>query len=395
MTEVPATQTPSRDTLAAYVHDAYELEKKIYAMEELRKELISNRGKFEKKIRNCLPSPPQRPDKLFEQQPEHIITEKEEEEIIQRIVVAHERKMPKKIKFFSYVFEGWKFLDFSGFDSDQIIGGIILLPFILIYAICLSVFRFLYYPIAAKKQKNKIAYSKNELKKEIQEKREVICKKNKKAEEYNLILPKINAPIKVANEQRLQSYERLKEEFRIKENKAWEQIKLQQKDYQNQIDMISDTIVYLQENRRKLYALDILAPDYCELKHLHYIDHYFKNKLVDTIKEAVIMYRQEAFQEMVGLTLGNILASINTLTGEVRQLGIALQRIHMEVANISQEVFQIRTLQEDIAAATQELAEASYAAAKETRAQRYATEALRESNARLEFYEQQRYYGYL
>ena len=79
MTDVPAAQAPSRDILAAYVHDAYELEKKIYAMEELEKKLKAGQKKYEENEFAAIPAGELLLHPLKEELKPMKITSKEEE----------------------------------------------------------------------------------------------------------------------------------------------------------------------------------------------------------------------------------------------------------------------------------------------------------------------------
>lgn len=222
---------------------------------------------------------------------------------------------------------------------------------------------------------------------------------NKAKREYNKKVSYENEQIRNFNNQLITNHQLILAQYEIDYKKAYNKYQLNCTAYQAQIDSASKSLEELKGIRDKMYALDILPPDYCELKHLHYFEHYFRNRLVDNITDAVIMYRQEAFQEMVGLSLGNILASINSLTGEVRLLGMSLQKIQTEVGVISSEVFRGNLIQEKLLDTVQEGFDSMQFSAdslmEETRAQRYATEAIKESTSRLAWYEQQRYYGYM
>ena len=405
MSDIPATKAPKRDTLAAYVHDAYELEKKIYAMEELEKELKGEQKEYEEKEFSYIPTEaPQLHPLKEEVKPMPIITKEEENNKIAGMKTC--AKWDVVVDFF------WNFdFDWVGciWDIGLPLAGVLfsavvelwfIFPAIValaigVLALCLiitiiSVVVYLLFgiPINLVVGICDSMTRKRNLSKDIDAYQQEVQHKNAQAATHNENLQLTNQRIAQENEAIMQQNQARLEQFEAQKAQAIVVYEAKCNAYQAQIDTVITTIAQLKETRRKMYALDVLAPDYCELKHLHYIDHYFTNKLVDTIREAVILYRQEAFQEMVSMTLSNILSNISALTGEVRQLGMTLQKIHTEVANISQEAFQIRLLHEDMLAATE-------SAAEETRAQRYATDALRESNERLEWYERQRYYGYL
>jgi len=123
-------------------------------------------------------------------------------------------------------------------------------------------------------------------------------------------------------------------------------------------------------NLQKIYDLNIIPPDYRKIDCMLIINDYFRNDLVDTIREAILMYRDQIFKKEIVSGIMNINASLSSISMTMQNISRTLKDIANQVDYMSLDMSK---MQNDF-----ELT-------------RYATESINESNSKLAYYEDLRY----
>ena len=152
--------------------------------------------------------------------------------------------------------------------------------------------------------------------------------------------------------------------------------------YTQQIQAIERHLQALTETRAKLYAFDIVPEEYRALDCLLYLHQVFKIELADNMKDAVRIYEQKIFSGDVIKGIQHIYAKLDDLSGQMPFVTMVLENVTEKVKELCQELCDV--VQTDPTSTTEE-----------TKLNRYATQALQESNERLAWYEEQRRLGLL
>ena len=152
--------------------------------------------------------------------------------------------------------------------------------------------------------------------------------------------------------------------------------------YTQQIQAIERHLQALTETRAKLYAFDIVPEEYRALDCLLYLHQVFKIELADNMKDAVRIYEQKIFSGDVIKGIEHIYAKLDDLSGQMPFVTMVLENVTEKVKELCQELCDV--VQTDPTSTTEE-----------TKLNRYATQALQESNERLAWYEEQRRLGLL
>lgn len=162
----------------------------------------------------------------------------------------------------------------------------------------------------------------------------------------------------------------------------------------------------IQKQKEKLYALNIIPPDYRTFDCALELDHIFRNDLADTMRQAILIYDERVFRGEIIKGIENIYNMLGNLAATMSNIESVLRDIKSDVHTMSNDVFNISHNME-ILARTQEkmldeTIDANRAAANkqqeliaETRATRYAANAVQESNRKYEWYMDQHIKGYL
>ena len=120
----------------------------------------------------------------------------------------------------------------------------------------------------------------------------------------------------------------------------------------------------LSHNLDEYYRPNIIPPDYRNLSCLMLIDYVFRNDQADTMREATLLCDQRIRHE-------ETLAALQELSETMRSIGVALNHIRQDIRDISYDMSTLVNNQELLI--------------EETKASRYAAEAVQHSAHRLEW----------
>lgn len=140
-------------------------------------------------------------------------------------------------------------------------------------------------------------------------------------------------------------------------------------------------IIDLQNMKKKLYELNIVPPDYRTLDCLIEFDQMFRNDLVDTMRQAVMIYEERVFRGELIRGIDNIYNMLGQLTSAMRNIESTLYSIRNNVHVMTDDIYKI-------ASSTEQFQEQMLS---ESRAARYATEAVQTSTERCEWYLEKQY----
>lgn len=339
---LPTTSTPQNImavTMAEYVHGAMEMETQKYTLEESIKKQREERDDFEKRIKREFKSAEE----------EYQITKNQYLEAKKRADTYTFRTYLKEWSYYRairdnrvMIFIGWLFAHyfcgafitvpcvfiwqslFAIFDAEG--WGI---AFGVVFGICLwfTIFFIL---------------------------RHIIRKSRYKRNHVELIV----------NERKLlQELEAQEKPFKIANNKYQENLKTIAK-MDEQLDYLQKHLHEFERNIEKYYQKNIIPPDYRCLSCVVLIDYVFRNDQADTMREATLLCDTRIRHEIQ-------IAALKELSETMRGIGVALNSIESSINAISYDMKTIAENQNTII--------------KETKASRYATEAVQSSAERLEW----------
>ena len=178
-------------------------------------------------------------------------------------------------------------------------------------------------------------------------------------------------------------------EYLNKVSKHYEETKKQSQETQKQAKKLDTISQYLAKHisditkkKNQLYQLNIIPPDYRTLDSMIEFDQMYRNDLIDTVREAVKIYEERVFRGELIRGVDKIYNMLGSLTASMQNIKSALYSVQNEVRRMSDDVNQIASssekFQDDMIA--------------ESRAARYATEALRDTTDRCEWYMNRQYW---
>ena len=147
-------------------------------------------------------------------------------------------------------------------------------------------------------------------------------------------------------------------------------------------EFLSLHISKIENQKKRLYTVGIVPPDYRKLDCLIEIDQMFRNDLVDTVREAVKIYEERVFRGELVRGIDNIYNMLGSLSASMYNIENTLYGIQREVISMSNEIYNISAATESFQANM----------LSESRAARYATEALKKSQENCETYLRDQYY---
>lgn len=398
--------TKNNSRLATYVHDAMELETKLYTMRELEKSLENSEKAFEVEMRKKLPKAP-----IYEamqpyatpmaeigeedqQQRIKIINDKTNKEIHKKGIKGYLSEhldvalglctvltIPLFLVLLWFFYDRFVFMLQDDFNAMFAIIGITVGIDILLFVVILIIILIsgLY------KAKRKFAA-------EEAAELNAIQIENNKAKIHNTYLSETNAKIKADNLARQERNEQRKANYEFLYQRAKAKYDNQCAAYHAQLNQVKQSIQELEAQRTRFYAIGIIPPDYREIDQIYQFDQIFRNDLADNMREAVKIYEERVFRGEVIRGINNIVASINNLTGVMSGLARTIESVQTQVSFLSQDVYQMAQSQAAQQAESQAQLESIMSNAKATR---FAAEAVRENSEKLVRYEEDRRRGYL
>ena len=213
------------------------------------------------------------------------------------------------------------------------------------------------------------------------------------------------------------SYTEIKEEYEAKQKAVQEAYKEKQKAEQevskavqekkNKLTQIAEFIApqidAIEQKKKQLYSLNIIPPDYRTLDCIVELDQMYRNNLVDTMREAVMIYEERVFRGELVQGIDKIYTMLGCLNSTMRNIENALYNVQNEVSRMCDEIDQMVCSINELASSNNALAVSNNRIASsnkkfqddmlsESRAARYATEALKESTERCEWYMNRQYW---
>ncbi len=358
---------PSKDVLGSYVHDAAEMEFDLLTMEKSREEL-------KEKILK------ERSRNIRQEQGGFVPKKHLEKRALQPEVLenTYALKLPEKDGFKDF---GTNFLSL-GFcsvilaliisfiallnrESGEITGlGIGLL---VVFAI-LSLLGQIIYGIAKNssvesKRAEILASHHNE----IATKNEKIRRDNATVENYNnKTLPRLNAEIDEENRKGEELHEQ-QIQAAIAEHECF--LSMLDEQYRE----LENAINKARAQREKFYSVNIIPTDYRTIECTFFLDHSFRNDLVDTVRQGIERYELSEYRNSVLGGLQTIANSLGNLTGLMLDLGNRINSIQNQVSVMSNDLYNMTERQ---ARMQSEMDDNNRRVLEENRLQRYATESL-------------------
>ncbi len=195
-----------------------------------------------------------------------------------------------------------------------------------------------------------------------------------------------------------------------------------------QIEILDKKILEIYDKKQSLYKANIIPPDYRALDCVIMFHQIFRNDLADTMREAIKIYEERVFRQEVirGIDriyqmLGRLSASMSLIENRLVQIRDEVKLMGNDVYQISEKMSMVVNNQKEIlesmdnyqASTQRRLNDISQTNAErqrvalnsmqkqqhlqeeqlaETRASRYATEALKDATDKLVYYENMKYW---
>ncbi len=177
-----------------------------------------------------------------------------------------------------------------------------------------------------------------------------------------------------------------------------------------QIALLQNSIQALHAQKQELYSIGIIPPDYREMDCVIMLHQIFRNGLKDNMADAILLYEERIFRQEVIRGIDKIYNMLGQLNDSMRAIESRLievkQELQMFGSDMSNQLAAIADNQSRLLSEMEDAneAQAAYAAAREqwqreqlaeTRASRYAAEAVQRSNEKYEWYMDQHRRGLL
>ena len=177
-----------------------------------------------------------------------------------------------------------------------------------------------------------------------------------------------------------------------------------------QINRLQESIHSVHAQKQKLYALNIIPPDYREMDCVIMLHQIFRNGLKDNMADAILLYEERVYRQEIIRGIDKIYDMLGQLNATMRAIEDRLIDVQHELQMIGSDMSnQLASIQDNQSRMLSEMQDASraqeaYAAAQErwqreqlaeTRASRYAAEAVQSSNRKYEWYMEQHRQGLL
>ena len=402
----------SKNVLSSYVHDALEMEIGLVTMNKCRKELkeqikkvkkIDVTADVKKPMINKKITPKREEVPLPKEQPKlKSLLEETEEDKIKYIRKFREENRSRYFKaglftFLLFLIIGIAFVVMLPAvmeeTGDAVMGKMLLGMAIIAIGIPILVkikkannnklddeARYTY--SSEIKRKNDEIEAENN--REIARARRVYEEKCKQVEEQNeALLAKYKEDCKKAEEEN--------ERLRQLDQQEWDaysrRCNEKKKEHGRLVAMLEKQLSNLDENlitanlrRDKFYSVNIVPIDYRTIPVLLYLDHSFRNDLVDTVRQGIDRYELSEYRNAVLKGLDNISARLDNLSGLMLDLGKRLDHINVQVSMMGNDLYNMAERQ---AKMQDEMNENSFRALEESRLQRYATEALNRTEEKI------------
>ena len=202
---------------------------------------------------------------------------------------------------------------------------------------------------------------------EISSENEKIRRENAAAENYNTkTLPRLNAEIDEENRKGAELHEQKILAATAEHDCLLSMLDQQYRELENAIEKAK-------AQRAKFYSVNIIPMDYRTIECTFFLDHSFRNDLVDTVRQGIERYELSEYRNSVLGGLQTIANSLGNLTGLMLDLGNRINSIQNQVSVMSNDVYRMTERQ---ARMQSEMDDNNRRVLEESRLQRYATESL-------------------
>ena len=358
---------PSKAVLGSYVHDAAEMEFDLLTMEksrdELKEKILKERSRnIRKEMGSFVPK-------------QHLEKRPLQNEVKE---YTSSLELPEKdgFKDFGTTFLGLgffaailaliiSFIALMNRESGEITGyGIGLL---VIFAILILLGQIIYGVARNSSVENKRAEIIASHHREISSKNEKIRRENAAAENYNTkTLPRLNTEIDEENRQGAELHEQTILAAIAEHDRLLSMLDQQYRELENAIEKAK-------AQRAKFYSVNIIPTDYRTIECTFFLDHSFRNDLVDTVRQGIERYELSEYRNSVLGGLQTIANSLGNLTGLMLDLGNRINSIQNQVSVMSNDLYYMTERQ---AKMQSEMDDNNRRVLEESRLQRYATESL-------------------
>ena len=191
----------------------------------------------------------------------------------------------------------------------------------------------------------------------------------------------------------------------------WKKKALEESEIINdQIKILEKHIESIHIKKQELYSIGIIPPDYRQMDCVIMLHQIFRNGLKDNMADAILLYEERVFRQEVIRGIDKIYNMLGQLNDSMRAIESRLievkQELQMIGSDMSNQLAAIADNQSRILSEMEDAgeAQAAYAAAQEqwqreqlaeTRASRYAAEAVQRSNEKYEWYMDQHRRGFM
>lgn len=155
-----------------------------------------------------------------------------------------------------------------------------------------------------------------------------------------------------------------------------------------QINHNNQNIISLEKTLNKYYDLNIIPQDYRTVDCIITLDHIFRNDLADTVREAILLYEEWVFRGVIVKGIENIQKMLGNLSSQMQYMQQTLDSIDANVSSICSDMYRMVEFQESHNRTQEQIL-------LETQCSRQATEAIKRSNEKYEWYVEQHRQGLL
>ena len=131
---------------------------------------------------------------------------------------------------------------------------------------------------------------------------------------------------------------------------------------------------------------DLIPPDYREMDCVLAFQQIFRNDLADTMREAVMIYEQRVYRQEVIRGMDRIYHELQDLNSSMYYIKHTLTGIRDNVSMMSQDLFQVVGKMDQMSQQMSDGGKLQDKLLRETKASRYAIDAIRQSQSKCEEY---------
>lgn len=392
--------SPSKSTLKSYVHDAAELEFSLFRLQESRKKLKEKLDEAKREDPTACIRHPHYENEIIPSI--HLISYRtpnaeEEKRIVQKNRVenpldywgGYQGNLMKGFSFreiWTNGVYGWLGIILSFcvggiilYATKDSTGGQLVASLVALGGMIASFF------IAKKKAKDKKEnHNKKQDEKVIQRYRQEIqdynedARRKNEAEErrYAAECARANSEnpsIRERNAQRRKDYEAACAKARVPHDRKIAMLEAQ-------LSELESAITRTTQDRERFYSVNIVPVDYRTIQCVFYLDHAFRNDLVDTVRQGIDRYELSEYRTAVLGGIYSIVSKLDQMTGLMRDLGHQLSSIQSEVSFMSNDLYNMAEEQ------SRKQTEIGNRILEESRLRRKVTEELNENAERIARY---------